>query len=67
MLSCSKRRRVVRGCGRVVGLNDWRWQPPWGFGYLGFKFWNWPPLAQGFIAEAGRRLGHRTVLVAGVP
>jgi hypothetical protein len=48
-----------------MGLNDWRWQPPWGFGYLGFEFWNWPPLSQGFIAEVGRRLGHRTVLVAG--
>jgi hypothetical protein len=57
--------RRCGGCGRVMGLNDWRWQPPWGFGYLGFEFWNWPPLAQGFIAEVGRRLGHRTVLVAG--
>jgi hypothetical protein len=46
-------------------LNDWRWQPPWGFGHPGFEFWNWPPLAQGFTAEVGRRLGHRTVLAAG--
>jgi hypothetical protein len=57
--------RACGGCGRVLGLNDWRWQPPWGFGYLGFEFWNWPPLAQEFIAEVGRRLGHRTVLAAG--
>ena len=57
--------RGCGGCGRVLGLNDWRWQPPWGFGYLGFEFWSWPPLAPGFIAEVGRRLGHRTVLVAG--
>jgi hypothetical protein len=57
--------RRCGGCGRVMGLNDWRWQPPWGFGYLGFEFWNWPPLAKGFLAEVGRRLGHRTVLAAG--
>lgn len=57
--------RHCGGCGRVMGLNDWCWQPPWGFGYLGFEFWNWPPLTQEFIAEVERRLGHRTVLAEG--
>jgi hypothetical protein len=26
--------RGCGGCGRVLWLNDWRWQPPWTFGYL---------------------------------
>jgi len=29
-------------CGHLVGLNEWTWSPPWGFGHLGIKFWNWP-------------------------
>ena len=57
--------RRCGGCGRLMGLNDWCWQPPWGFGYLGLQFWNWPPLTKRFVAEVGRRLGHRTVLAAG--
>src|SRR5512142_1104587 len=31
-------------CGQSVELNGLAWSPPWGFGYLGFKFWNWPQL-----------------------
>jgi hypothetical protein len=50
-----------RSCGRRVGLNDWTWSPPWGFGYLGFTFWNWPRLSPPFLAGMSRRLGHRTV------
>jgi hypothetical protein len=57
--------RRCRGCGRVMGLNDWCWRPPWAFGYLGLQFWNWPPLTKRFVAEVGHRLGHRTVLAAG--
>jgi hypothetical protein len=48
-------------CGHSVGLNDWTWSPPWGFGYLGITFWNWPPVKSEFLAEIGDRLGHRTV------
>jgi predicted RNA-binding Zn-ribbon protein involved in translation (DUF1610 family) len=48
-------------CGKAVGLNEWTWSPPWGFGYLGLKFWNWPELSPQFLAEVSRRLGHRTV------
>jgi DNA-directed RNA polymerase subunit RPC12/RpoP len=48
-------------CRRVVGLNDWTWSPPWAFGYVGFKFWNWPQLTPNFLADVSTRLGHRTV------
>ncbi|MFI7678959.1 hypothetical protein [Actinophytocola sp. NPDC049390] len=53
-----------RACGRTAGLNDWGWDPPWAFGYLGFTFWNWPPLGSGFVADVASRLGHRVVVVA---
>jgi hypothetical protein len=48
-------------CRRPVGLNDWTWSPPWGFGHLGLKLWNWPELSPRFLAEVSRQLGHRTV------
>ncbi|MFL6055146.1 MAG: hypothetical protein ACJ72W_19875, partial [Actinoallomurus sp.] len=48
-------------CGRSAGLNEWRWEPPWGFGYLGFEFWNWPPLTDDFVTDVSRQLGHRVV------
>jgi hypothetical protein len=48
-------------CGRTAGLNEWRWDPPWGFGYLGFTFWNWPPIKDDFVIDLAHRLGHRTV------
>lgn len=52
-------------CAQAAGLNDWSWRPEWGFGHLGFTFWNWPPLAPEFLAEFARRLGHRVVCPAG--
>jgi ribosomal protein S27AE len=52
-------------CGEAAGLNDWHWSPPWGFGYLGFEFWNWPRLNPDFIAEVSGRLGHRIVTPCG--
>jgi hypothetical protein len=52
-------------CDRVVDLNDWAWSPPWGFGYFGLKFWNWPPLSPRFLAEVSERLGHRIVTPRG--
>jgi hypothetical protein len=54
--------RPCPNCDNSVELNDWSWSPPWGFGYLGFTFWNWGELlSPQFKAEVSRRLGHRTV------
>ena len=52
-------------CGHAEPVTEWAHDPPWGFGNLGFTFWNWPPLTASFVEEFTRRLGHRTVLVAG--
>jgi hypothetical protein len=53
------------GCNGVRPITEWQHEPPWGFGYLGFQFWNWPPLKESFIEEVSRRLGHRVVYVEG--
>jgi hypothetical protein len=54
--------RPCPSCGNSVGLNDWTWSPPWGFGHLGFTFWNWDKLLSSQLkADVSRLLGHRTV------
>ena len=50
-------------CGYTASITDWVFD--WGFGNLGFTFWNWPPLSDEFIAEFHARLGHEIVVVKG--
>lgn len=52
-------------CGKPERLVDWNGEFPWGFGNLGFKFWNWPPLSGRFIQDMAEKLGHRMLLVRG--
>jgi hypothetical protein len=52
-------------CAHAEPVTEWTYDPPMGFGNLGFEFWNWPPLKNSFIAELSLRLGHRTVFVSG--
>ncbi len=54
-------------CHLQAGLNDWYWGPDWpvAVGFLGFTFWNWPPLSGSFIAQVQDRLGHRVVATRG--
>jgi hypothetical protein len=54
-------------CDGVIGFNDWRWIGRWPFavGFLGFTFWNWPPLRDSFIAQVAKRLEHRVVVTRG--
>ena len=54
-----------RKCQNTLSVTEWVYEPTWGFGSLGFTFWNWPPLKKSFIKEFYNILGHRTVLVAG--
>ncbi|MEW6529333.1 MAG: hypothetical protein AB1473_00755 [Thermodesulfobacteriota bacterium] len=53
------------GCSGVRPITEWQHDPPWGFGYLSFQFWNWPPLTESFIQEVSERLGHTVVFVQG--
>ena len=50
-------------CGKDRLLTEWRGPFPWAFGYLGFQFWNWPPLSREFVQRLTQKLGHCTVLV----
>jgi hypothetical protein len=52
-------------CGREAPVTEWKYDPPWAFGNLGFTFWNWPPFSQSFVAEISRILGHPTVVICG--
>ena len=52
-------------CGHAQSVADWEFDPPWGFGNLGFQFWNWPPLEPSFIDAVTKKLGHRVVFVEG--
>lgn len=52
-------------CGQSRSVADWRHDPPWGFGELGFTFWNWPQFTRRFIKTFQTKLGSRIVLVCG--
>lgn len=52
-------------CNTSAPITEWVFDPPWGFGNLGFKFWNWPPLKDEFVSELGERLKHQIVIVKG--
>lgn len=38
-------------CGFSQPVREWDGPWPWGLGYLGFTFWNWPPLRQEFVRQ----------------
>jgi hypothetical protein len=44
---------------------EWTFDPPWAFGNLGFKFWEWPPLKRRFVDEIKGLLGHEIVMISG--
>jgi hypothetical protein len=52
-------------CGVERSVAEWQFEPPWGFGNLGFEFWNWPSFESFFIEEISKRLGHKVVHVEG--
>jgi hypothetical protein len=52
-------------CGSATAITEWSVNPPWAFGYLGLKFWNWPPLKPEFLSDLAAYLGQRSVVVTG--
>jgi hypothetical protein len=46
-------------------LASLEFDPPWAFGNLGFKFWNWPPLKRSLIEQISGILGHGVIIIAG--
>jgi hypothetical protein len=57
--------KACAACGNTQPIADWRGEPYWAFGNLGFRFWNWPGLRKDFVAAVSRRLGHRVVRIVG--
>jgi len=49
---------ICPGCSRRMTVKDLAYDPPWGFGYLAFEFWNWGGLRLDFIRQIARLLGH---------
>ena len=53
---------VCEDCGYAAPLNQWRFDPMWAFGNLGFRFCDWL-LEPAFVAEFTRRLGSECRIV----
>ncbi|OAT53544.1 hypothetical protein [Providencia heimbachae] len=49
-------------CGFTAPLSDWRFDPQWAFGNLGFSFHNWE-MQDDFIAAFEQALGNEVVVV----
>ncbi|KVN37097.1 hypothetical protein WT11_08280 [Burkholderia stagnalis] len=49
-------------CGHLQPMTQWRYEPPWAFGNLGFNFQNWQ-LSDTFIAEFGAAYGRPLTVV----
>jgi len=44
-------------CGGQSEIHNFDFVPEWGFGDLGFTFWNWPPFTDEFVEDFKQRLG----------
>ena len=52
-------------CNHIEAITEWEHDPAFGFGNLGFEFWNWPFFTSRFLQEIGKCLEHRVLLVEG--
>ncbi|MDF3082527.1 hypothetical protein [Burkholderia sola] len=53
---------VCGACGHRQPVTQWRYDPPWAFGHLGFRFGNWL-LSDAFITEFGAAYGRPLTVV----
>jgi hypothetical protein len=49
-------------CQSSTSIVFWQFDPAWGFGELGFEFYEWF-LREDFVKELSQMLGHRVVWV----
>jgi hypothetical protein len=52
-------------CGAARPITDWKFEPVWAFGCVGFTFWNWPKLGDEFLRDFEGHAGAPVVLVTG--
>jgi len=57
-LTCSQ-------CAAVYSITEYNFTPAFGFGDLGFTFWNWPPLSDVFIQDVELLICKPLVVVHG--
>ncbi len=60
-----KDRMACPNCKVQRSITEYTFHPIWGFGNLGFKFWNWPPLQMEFIREIERLVKRPVKVVMG--
>lgn len=51
------------GCLCEIEINEFLFFPMWAFSDLGFTFWEWKNLKEGFIKEFEKRLGCKVKVV----
>jgi len=52
-------------CFYVDSIQHYIFDPAWGFGELGFVFWNWPEFKNSFIKEIGELINSKFKVVHG--
>ena len=56
---------ICQNCQSTNSIVDYKFDPAWAFGYLGFTFWNWPPFKESFIRDFETLTGKSMVIVYG--
>ena len=54
---------ICNHCNQETEINNYSFEPQWGFSNLGFTFWNWPELKENFIEEFKEILGVEICIV----
>ena len=52
-------------CQEARSITEYNFEPAWGFGELGFTFWNWQELKEDFIKEIEALLNSKVKLIYG--
>ncbi len=53
-------------CSETNSVTEYIFEPVWGFGELGFTFWNWPKFEDSFILELENLLSRKVKIVHGL-
>ena len=56
---------ICGSCSSSNSIIEYRFQPLWCFGFLGFSFWNWPAFTEEFIKDLEELLNRRVQMVFG--
>lgn len=56
---------ICSECSATHSITAYKFEPKWGFGNLGFTFWNWPVLKKEFISEVEQITGSKVTIVYG--